>query len=260
MNERDTILLHYSDTADGETRAGEPCPACRGGSSGERTLSVSRSGDILLWHCHRASCGFSGSSSSRSRSSTRTASVGCRGVVGRQYVRTAAAIPREVREWLSTQLFLTDANLSKAQLGWDEESSRLVQPVFSPDGKVLGCQLRALDGRQPKAISHTEQGAISWYIKRGTPGLIIVEDIFSAIRVSEHISSVALLSTHLNYERIAQIKQTGLNPVWLALDPDAWRKTIGYVKDFRSLLRMIPLRITKDFKNMTPQELQEALQ
>lgn len=161
---------------------------------------------------------------------------------------------------MSTQLFLTDANLSKAQLGWDEESSRLVQPVFSPDGEVLGCQLRALDGRKPKAISHTEQGAMAWFIKRGTPGLIIVEDIFSAIRVADHVSSVALLSTHLNHDRVEQIKRTGLSPVWLALDHDAWPKTIQYVKEFRNQIRLLPMKITKDFKNMTPQELQEALQ
>lgn len=70
---------------------------------------------------------------------------------------------------------------------------------------------------------------------------------------------MALLSTHLNHERIAQIKQTGLSPVYVALDFDAWKHTIGYVKYFRSLLRMIPLRITKDFKNMTPTELEETL-
>lgn len=259
MNVNETMQLRYADLPDGATTAGELCPSCNGGRTAERTLSVSRSGDVLLWHCHRASCHFSGSSTSRYRGRTRTESVECRGVVGRNYVRTAVSIPWHVREYLSTKLYLTDVNVSKWQLGWDEETSRLVQPVFSPSGEILGCQLRALDGRKPKAISHTEQGAIAWFIKRGTPGLIIVEDIFSAIRLADHVSSVALLSTHLNHERVGQIKRAGLSPVWLALDHDAWPKTIQYVKEFRNQIRLLPMKIIKDFKSMTPIELEETL-
>jgi DNA primase (bacterial type) len=262
MNDRDYVLLEYSALQDGETRAGELCPSCRGGRSGERTLSVTRSGGALLWHCHRASCTFGGHENSRATSNgrlPRTAVPACRGAVGREYIRSAVQLPDPVRRQLATELYLTDKHIAQWQLGWDEDEYKVVQPVKDVYGNVLGCVLRAMRGdtRLPKAKSHTEEGAIAWHVNPTTRGLIIVEDIYSAIRAADYCSSVALLGTHLNEERVEQIKQSGLYPVYLALDADVYPQVIRYAQRFRSQLPMIPIKLTKDLKNHTPAELEE---
>ena len=262
MNARERVLLEYSYVQDGTTVAGELCPSCGGGQSGERTLSVTRNGSQLLWHCHRASCGFKGSSGSRSvtlGSTSHAEPVSVRGVVGRDLQRTAISIPDSAREYLSSELHITNRHITKWNLGWDEQSSRLIQPVMDYHGNNLGCALRALDGRQPKSLTHTEQGAIAWHVNPTTSGLIIVEDIFSAIRAADYLSSVALLSTHLNDDRIEAIKHSGLSPVYLALDGDVYPQVIRYCQRFRNQIRMVPVKLSKDLKNHTPEELEEFM-
>ena len=122
-------------------------------------------------------------------------------------------------------------------------------------GERLGCVLRALDGRQPKTLTHTEQGAISWHVNHTTDGVIIVEDQFSAIRASDYLTSVALLGTNLNEERVAEIKAAGLGPVYLALDADAWQVAVRYAVKYRSELRPQLLRLAKDIKDQSKEEL-----
>lgn len=253
MNLKDAFILEYSDLAEGETRAGQVCPQCEGGNDGKRTLSVSRVNGILLWHCHRDSCTFSGRYGGRlGASSPRKKSS--RGMVGRTYVRSAETIPEKERHYLFSRLRLTPQHVSRAQLGWDSSSNRLVQPVFTSDNEVAGCCLRALDGREPKSLSHTEQDAMAWYTTRDSDSLIVVEDIFSAIRASDYMNSVALLSTHLNDGRVKQIREAGFSEAFLALDNDAYSKSIQYAILFRSQVKFIPVQLSKDIKDMTYEE------
>lgn len=259
MNDRDYVLLEYSHLQDGETVAGELCPACRGGRTRERTLSVTRTGAQLLWRCHRATCTFKGISGSKAVDMGTTETPQVRGVVGREYHRAATQLPDEIKQQLASELHITDRHIGRWHLGWDENEYKVVLPVCDRYGNLVGSVLRVPphDVRKPKAKSHTEQGAIAWHINPSTAGLIIVEDIYSAIRAADYISSVALLGTHLSDERVDHIRQAGLSPVYLALDGDVYPQIIRYVQQFRSRLPMIPIKLSKDLKNMEPQELEE---
>ena len=253
MNLRDRFILEYSDLSEYETRAGQLCPLCEGGNDGRKTLSVSRRNGILLWHCHRDSCTFSGRYGGRP-GATKQKEKQSRGMVGRTYVRDAETIPEEARELLHDKYKLTGKHLSRAQYGWDRQSNRLVQPVLSSDGEVLGACLRALDGREPKSLTHMEAHSVGWYRKRGSHSLIIVEDLFSALRASDYCNSVALMSTHLNEERINVMKRAGFNSAFIALDRDAYAKSIQYVMKFRSMIKLTPVSLSKDIKDMSIEE------
>lgn len=255
---RDELLLEYSDLADGETRGGQLCPLCKGGGSGEHSMSVSRSGNLLLWKCHRASCGWSGSSGSRVHGQgKRTVVPTTKGVVGRIYHRDAERLPEDIAASLASRYYFDSRELSV--LGWDADVSRVVIPVFDVDGSVGGCVLRAEDGRQPKALNYTEPGIVGAFFNESSDRCIIVEDLYSALRAKRYMNAVALLGTHLNEEKIEAISQLKCKEYILALDADAFNKTIKYVTQFRSQLPMRPLRIGKDIKNMTPPELEELL-
>lgn len=251
MNVKDQLAIEYAWLAEGQTAAGQMCPMCNGGSTKEQTLSVSRVGSNILWKCHRSSCTFAGGTSG-GRPVSPMLKVQSRGVWGRQCVREADALPVWATDWLKENVGINERQISKHQLGWAD--GRLVQPIFNFQYELLGCNLRSLDGHQPKNKLHCESGALAWYINQTTTELIIVEDIFSAIRVSEYMNSVALLSTHLNDERVEEIKRAGCGPVYLALDNDAFAKTISYCKRWRW---MTPVVMTKDLKNLSEQELEE---
>lgn len=260
MNVRDTIVLLYDYIPEQTTLAGELCPACKGGGSGERTLSVSRKDGILLWNCHRASCNLKGAAGGGSKTRARTPSeVHCRGVVGRTIARESSVVEETTRQWLMARYALTAHQFSRAEISWDEDTNRLCLPVFGWQGERRGVVLRALDGRKPKTLTHTEQGAMAWYTNTHTSAVIIVEDQLSAIRASDYLNSVALLGTHLNEERVAEIKASGCKPVYLALDADAYALAVKYTIEYRSELRPQLLRLAKDIKDHTDEELTALL-
>lgn len=255
MNVQDQITLEFSDLPDGFTAAGELCPACSGGATKERTLSVTRREGRLYWKCHRASCAFAGSDAARSTGTSRTEPVQCRGVVGRTIARHAGPLSAVSREHLLQKYCITGQHISKFGIGWDEETDRLVLPVQDAQSNLLGVNLRSLSNQQPKSKLHVESGALSWYINRTTPGVIIVEDQFSAIRASDYLSSVALLGTHFNEDNAYYIKKHARGPVYLALDADAWNQAVRLVVLHRSILPMRLVKLPKDLKDMGDEEL-----
>lgn len=256
MNARQYMLLEYADMQDGETRAGELCPACNGGASAEGTLSVSQREGIILWNCHRASCGFKGASSSSGTAQTGTTRLPkAREVLGRQIAREAGPLDAETKLLLRQKYSITGRHLAQHGLGWAEQEQRLCIPVRSFTGAERGVTLRSLSGQSPKTLTHTEQGALSWFTNHATPGVIIVEDQLSAIRASDYLTSVALLGVNLNDERAAEIKASGLRPVYLALDADAWELSLRLAIKYRSYLGIKLLRLSKDIKDIDNEEL-----
>ena len=256
MNVREYMLLEYMGLEDSSTRAGECCPACGGGSTKEGTLSVSKREGLLLWKCHRASCGFAGAATSGSQAYNRTTEpMHTRGMVGRTIARESNMVDGPARQYLASKYGITDEHIARYELGWDDDSQRLAIPVQDFRGERLGVVLRSISGQQPKSKTHTEKDAISWFVNHTAPGVIIVEDQFSAIRASDFLTSVALLGTHLNEERVSQIRASKFNPVYLALDADAWSTAVKWALKYRTELRPQLIKLTKDIKDMSDEEL-----
>lgn len=257
MNVREQVLLEYEGLQEGQGVAGDTCPVCQGGGTRERSFSVTRRDGTLYFKCHRASCAFSGAATSYRGSDygARTKVPECRGTVGRTILRESSPLDEITKNFLRQTYSIREEHVAKWGIGWDDESSSLVLPVYDRENNCLGVNLRFLDGRKPKTKLHTEDGAISWYVNPTAAGIIIVEDQLSAIRASDYLTSVALLGTHFNEERAVAIKESGLQPVYLALDRDAWDRAVKYAIAFRYLIRLRLLRITKDLKDTTDEEL-----
>lgn len=260
MNVRDQLVLDFGSLIDGETITGEHCPACQGGSTGERTLVVSNRSGTLLWYCYRASCQFKGAAKQDGKQVlTATQQVSARGAIGRSITRQNIALDISTQQGLESK-YAIDARLAaKHSLGWDESSGRLCLPVCGYQGEQLGVSLRSLTSGIPKSLTHTEKGVMAWYPNHTAAGVIVVEDQLSAIRASDYLTSVALLGTNLNDERAEEIKATGLSPVYIALDADAWNLTVRYCIKYRGLLKPLPIKLTKDIKNMSREELDECI-
>lgn len=186
-----------------------------------------------------------------------TRATQCRGTVGRTYVRGQAQLPANLVELLQRKYYLSNRQL--ATLGWAEELERVVLPVRDWQGELLGVVLRSESGAVPKAKSHTEEDAVACYVNHRSSDCIIVEDIYSALRASEYMNAVALLGTNLNESRVRNIKQQQFRNVYLALDADVYDRVISYVQQYRSLLRMIPVKLERDLKNLSAGELKEFM-
>lgn len=260
MNARDTLQLQYDGLENGCSLAGELCPACNGGSTKEGSLSVSKREGILLWQCHRASCGFKGASGGHRSQSKYLKELPTRGTVGRWIAAESEMVDEPTRQLLASQYGITENHISKYSIGWDPNTERLVLPVEDVRSERLGVVLRSLKGEKPKTLTHTEKDAIAWYVNTDTPDIIIVEDQLSAIRASDYLTSVALLGTHLNENRVSEIRRaSGNGRVYLALDGDAWATAVKYAILYRNQLKLQLVKLNKDLKNQTDEELSNLI-
>lgn len=260
---RDVLLQDYFDLAEGETRAGQLCPSCQGGSTREGTLSVSRRDGAVVWFCHRDSCNFKGTergySAGRTKTATLVSTSTTRGVAGRAILSEAEGLSEEARSYLNARYSLDQSHLAKWRLGWDTESNRLCLPVLTRTGDTAGVVLRSLSGQSPKTITHTDDDAIAWYTNPRQGGIIVVEDQLSAMRAADYMTAVALLGTHLNENRVAELRASKRSPIYLALDNDAIGTAIRHLIKYRSFLKVQLVRLTKDIKDHTTEELDELM-
>ena len=69
------------------------------------------------------------------------------------------------------------------------------------------------------------------------------------------MNAAAILGTHINDVRVLTMREIKPSVTYLALDADAFDRTIKFVKQFRGILRMIPVKLERDLKNLSPEEL-----
>ncbi len=238
------------------TTARTLCPQCSGGASREATLSVTKgeNGDIM-WHCHRASCGWSGSS-----------------VVGwydeehvKPLQKTREFKGDRVRDIAALDQFYFKYGFRPESLMWSRDYGRFIQPIKGPMGEDRGVTLRCIDGtKQPKTLAYPkveDQPFIHW-TKFTIPKLIVaVEDWISAEKMAALSYStprcVALNGTHIDYTRAMEIARVAADtPVMLCLDKDATAKAFGCAHKFKGLIRkLLVYPLEKDIKDSSPEEI-----
>lgn len=269
MNEE--ILVMAIGLRPGETSHGNTCPACGGGRSNDKSFSVSIShDDYLLYHCHRATCGYSGRIPTAVR--TTTAPVAHREPKHPPGPRTPLSerpdLINKVKEWYGItyntmqqrqvsvhgdQLCIHIWNHSHPYLAdWSYEY-RYLPPV--PEG----C----------KKSMHYRMSDMLWYadfsfLDRENPKPVwIVEDTWSALKTfQEWGTGIALMGTHFSDEvaiHLATVYGSD-RTFYLALDKDATEKAFKYQQKFKFILpnlRVVPL--SKDMKYLNRKQMEELL-
>lgn len=271
------LEMEYADLRRGVTSSGQVCPKCNGGSSREGSFNVSRDEDgVLRWMCHRASCGFrgaAGTSRVRLDDADGVASSSSPSVRSQRTDFKRAGLDEELVQFLNDKYRLTEQTLRHWGLAWTPDyGGRVILPVKSHALEDNGVILRShsVPPVKQKTLTFTNQPHVmAWfvtlppYLEEHEPApLVIVEDIYSALRLWQGgINAVALLGTHLNEQRVAEIAKLvrhypHLKPK-LALDYDAFGKAIGYSREFRHLLRLEVVKLTKDIKDLNEDEFNE---
>jgi hypothetical protein len=267
------IELEYAALADGVSVGGRVCPKCKGGRTNEGSFAVSRKGTILLFQCHRASCGFKGMSGVGGRLNLHgNEQAGGEPVNARvngpsRYDSLGKSpLPREVAEYLRDKYEIGLLLQAKGLLRWTTEHSpaghgRLVMPALDPDGRPYGYVARKLDNQEgAKTLTFAEDTRGSWYFNRNSSSrLLIVEDQLSALKASQYINAVALLGTNLTENTLSCIKKGQYTDIYLALDADAFPKSIRMAVELRPRLKLSVIRLRKDIKDSTNKEIHELL-
>jgi len=250
------IRLYGANLQRGEhTR--ETCPACGGGSTEEKSLSITLSEDgALMWYCFRASCD------------------GVKGTTGNVTGSASRARPVERHVFEGTTRALNDKELAAIERKWgvhnpehwywtDEYGGRLAFSVRSPKYTHRGWVLRDMSGNaRSKTLNYLDgEESLSWYRKQnGTGGTILVEDIPSAVRASRYLSTVALLGTNCGLAKASEIAQYGTRPIVVALDQDATDKAFELAARWGLLwddIQVMPLE--RDIKDLEEGELCQLL-
>lgn len=258
MNYKSEIVLLAAAIGVGESNR-VLCPACDGGSTHEASLSITREeSGALVWQCFRASCELRGTTD-----------------------RTGSLIQRPTQELKKPRAVFAGRTqaLSKGQLDriqelwgitdpehwyWTNDyGGRVAMSIRSPKYLHRGWLLRDIRGTaKVKALTYTEpnEEGLSWYKTSPNAPTVLVEDIPSSVRVSRYMNAVALLGTGIGVDRAIEIGEYSTKPVILALDQDATSLAFKWANRWGLLWGdVIVLPLSKDFKNMTEDELRSTL-
>lgn len=261
---RKNLWLDYGGMIDGEQRTGELCPFCSGGRTGERTFSVRREGNSLLYNCFRASCGKHGSTTKSGRPADKAQGQERRGVSetsGVQLYRDSGSLTEDGYEYLEQRYGIERSVCDRHGIRYEPRTGRFVLPVRNPENEVVGVVLRKWTGTTsqegtflPKAQTLGPRGSVACYALPESSACVVVEDIFSAIRVNKYHNSAALLGVVLNESKLEKIKKLSSN-IYICLDADAFPTAVKLALKYK--LKVV--KLTKDFKDMGEEELQEFL-
>jgi len=230
------------------------CPRCDGGASREFSLDVRQADTgVLKLKCYRASCSWFGISITEPNAVLQRKSVKPPSV----YRNPTIPIQGDIQGKL-----VNDYGLSLEQArehGWrlSEHGTELVMPVRDSYGNVRGHVTRTFG--KPKRCFTYKETAQPWLdFWGGCEGAatVIVEDCISACRLaSVGLNAVALLGTSMTVDQAKEIAEVGKGAdIWLALDNDAFEKSLHMAQRHAHVIQMKPVYLTRDIKNMEHDE------
>ncbi len=130
--------------------------------------------------------------------------------------------PTEAQAWVF-QYGINGAEAAEYSLGYSQSWGRVILPVYE-GGKLVFWQGRAVHkGQDPKYISAKTHPKVMFYAmkqgKGGSPAMMLVEDMLSAIKMSRFSDTIAFLGTSPDFDCLTERLQ-GYTKVGIFLDPD----------------------------------------
>jgi len=229
------------------------CPSC--GKAG--TFSVTNNHGQYLWNCFHADCAVKG------RTDHRITRDNALSVLSKNTQSTEQTVPFEKPKCWSRQI---------SQKGWDYVESvhtsgryddiyydvrhkRLVYAIRDRDGKLVDGAGRTLINARPKWYRYGNYRG-GFFIGTSKTAFV-VEDIPSAISISDWATGYALLGTSLRDEHIQDLAE--FDQVVVALDKDATDKALTYMRALNSIVPTGILMLDKDLKSMGENEREHTI-
>ena len=232
---------------DGESRRMN-CPSC----GHKNTFSVTNANGELMWNCFHADCTV------RGRTDRRITRDNVLSILNKNTQPTDQNVPFERPKCWSRQIsqkgldYVDSVHTSGRydDIYYDVRHKRLVYAIRDNDGKLVDGAGRTLIGARPKWYRY---GNYRGGFRIGTSDTVfVVEDIPSAISISDWVTGYALLGTSLRDEHIAEL--TKFKKVIVALDKDATDKALTYMRALNTLVPTGILMLDKDLKSLGDNE------
>jgi hypothetical protein len=281
------LRLLLTTLVEGEQRSGEMCPFCRGGRSGEGSLSLVRHAvNAGAYKCNRAACGKEGYIGERYGTHYRPPAQQIKPEwAPRIYDGTIEEVPDDIIKQYSAKYGWSEEDLRASGCGWSPEYRRTTWKVCAPDGFVRGIELRTLNPQSRAKTLHFRHSADPWvgYVgvhqrtgekdpggrkERETAGeallvrercLVAVEDLLSAYRVRQVYPAASIMGSHITFETLVDLMKVSENLV-LVLDRDATEKAEKFAKRYSFLCPgFVHIPITRDLKYESPEKIKEIL-
>lgn len=269
----DSEWLPFAPDEPGTVRVNHSSSDCSGSS---KSLKITRTEDDRLYSkCYR--CGGFGSSAGRlaavssvaKRVAKRTATVGRDVSLPSDFSSNISKMPPNVRAKLH-EYKVKQSDMDQYHIGWSKRFQRLIIPVFR-GGTTVGWQGRYYgdDLEQPKYITRYKDDGDLWaptFDLTKVGHVVLVEDFFSAIRVSKYCPAIALLGTEMGDKCLDYVgKSYERALIWTDYDSADVRKKGIKIKDKLTLVGVdasIYIGDTtdpKDPKELSDTEIEEVL-
>jgi ribosomal protein L37AE/L43A len=237
---------------DGESRRMN-CPSC----GHKNTFSVTNYNAELMWNCFHADCTVKGRANRRitlanvdtlmsktfKKRIERTVDCPIDFVKPKSWSRTIPEIGKTYTETVNTSGRYDD-------IYFDVVKDRLVYAIHDKQGRLVDGAGRSMTGARPKWYRY---GNYRGGFRIGTSDTaFVVEDIPSAISISDWVTGYALLGTSLRDEHIDDLIE--FKQVVVALDKDATDKALTYMRVLNSVVPTGLLMLDKDLKTLGDEE------
>lgn len=272
---REQIKMDCATLGVGESVRME-CPAC----GGDKTMTVTRYDNRLVYNCYRASCSTRGVLMSRSASGGFTQFEQARQKEVRearkradefdQVYKDRLELPEEYRDRLYQEFHFVPP--TGGIINGKYSGHRILLEVRDFLGRLVGFVARryewtgTLSG--PKTVAygysshHWARGCTRQKHVPSETGIVVVEDIISAEKIALLCgrTSVALMGTSLSDECLSDIAKSKPSSVAVFLDPGAEGAAIKVAKRLRLFVGEVRIILAdKDPKDLTREELELAL-
>jgi len=238
---------------DGESRRMN-CPSC----GHKKTFSVTNNNGELMWNCFHADCTVRGRTDRRITrdnsdniltilsKNTHKQTSSCPDVHFEKPKSWSRVIPTRGKEYVD----LVNTSGRYDDIYYDVRHERLVYAIYDTDGNLVDGAGRTMIGARPKWYRY---GNYRGGFRIGTSDTaFVVEDIPSAISISDWCTGYALLGTSLRDEHIRDLVK--FKRVVVALDKDATDKALTFMRMLNSLVPSDILMLDKDLKSIGDEE------
>ena len=239
------------------------CPFCN--AEHERSFSMTRKADGIVYHCFRASCGASGFVSSTANYFTQKETSEKK---TKPYTGSVVYYDHYHYPFLADRFDIDPVYMDEIGIV-DEEQHHYLLPVYGPnDKRQIGKQLRRFDGSKPKAILYYDKegpyiqiAPAHLVFKARKPTVFIVEDYFSCLKVQEALDrqmlpgmAVSILGTHVS-DDVALWLSKNFKSVVMMLDPDAVNKAQQFVSKYQLIWPGARVVVLDDDPKDTPMDV-----
>lgn len=269
------ISLSGASLRPGETERTLLCPACKGGGTQEKSFSMSRKENVILYKCFRASCGIHGKIDVHGTLGNLAVKEEVQETVHKRLGRPFGLPLQRVENTTPLSAYgLVVEELDMYGVRYCKEEDRFAFPVYSPIRAQRGVMMRNFNAESkfqkwdayPDVAGDSMGPWCSWYMHSKTLAshspVVVVEDQISAIKVSRQFRTCSLLGTVLNIDKILEVIRVAKDSkIVLALDKDATEKAISYMHEFAfySAGRIRMAMLGKDLKCESDAEILKIL-